>query len=205
MWSKATIFIVLLTIIIFSIYNCGTIRRNKEYSSRISRMNSFMEEYTKENIDTSIINHLDLIAKSLDTLNFKYFSVLANDSLIEIQSPKYFPVESKLNLYIKYDLNSQIQYIIENSLTDPSGSIMSIFDTNGIIILRDIYFYFSSLQIMENSKEYYNNGVLIKKKYSRKSTRESNLDLNDYTLDDNRYEFKYFGTVDDFKKNYGLN
>jgi hypothetical protein len=191
-------------IIIVGIYFVGVTSRNKEYSIRVSNMNSFMKEFAKENLDTIMITRLDSLAQHLDTSHIENFVILTNDSLMKVETPGYIPVDSKLNLKIKYNSDSRIQYVIENNLTQPSGAAMSIFDSSGALVMRDIYFFYSNIELIENAKEYYAKGDLIKRVYLRKSTNAFLEDINDYLLDDKRYDFYLYKTVDDFKEIYNL-
>jgi len=200
LFSFTTVFLLL-----FSIHLFGTIKRNKEYDVRIDKMNMFMNNFAKENLDTLIISKIDSIQLSLDTFNIRKLVVMSNDSLIEDKLQGYNYVNSKLSMQIKYDSAMRIQYIVENSvMAHPSGAAISVFDTDGRLILRDIYFLYDFLSIVENSKEYYENGKIIKKVYIRKRTDSIASDINDYLLDDERYDFNIYKTTVNFIDYYKL-
>ena len=195
---------VTICLIFAGIYFTGLIERNIVYKENISKMNSLMEEFEIQNLDTSLIAKIDLIVATQDTSDIVKYCVSSTGDLEKIKHPNMVPFDAKLMVQIKYDADLKIQYTIENSLTNPSGVSLSAFDESGKLIMRDLYYNHYTIEIVERIKEYYNNGILIKKEYSKQSLNNLTNDVNDYVLDNERYEFMIYKTTSDFKEHYKI-
>jgi len=194
------IFSIMISVMILLII--GTIITSRiQYKSKQKDIQNYTNTYTSKSIESSVIEHIDSLIKTIDTGRIERFVISESKEIIHLDSNNHFaPIRNWGHFQLVLSNDSGIQIIKEIS---NNGNKDSYFNDKGNIVLKRYIhtqdFIASSEKAYEIVREYYKNDMLIKRTYKLLDQHGNEISPSDCKLNE-RVEFKDFNSLTEFKE-----